>query len=258
MKKRIIPSILLKGGTQVTLSKKFKPWRSVGALIQNLRLHINRQADELLIINLDNAGKEFSLPNRILKLIRKEVDIPISYVGGISSIQDASSCINAGFDRVFITSEFIKNPEKISGISNIIGAQSLGISIPYCRSLENHNLYYVFDYQGKRTLDLKLTEAIKKSLALGVGEILLHSVDNDGTLNGFDHGIIDILDNLSPQIPVILAGGAGSAQDVYKVLASSWVQGVVAGSIFALTKETPSTIRQFCKLKGLEMRRISY
>ena len=78
MKKRIIPSILLKGGTNVCLSQNFKPWRTVGTLVQNLRLHINREADELLIINSDQSfSEEFKISQRILSLIRKEVDIPI-------------------------------------------------------------------------------------------------------------------------------------------------------------------------------------
>ena len=107
MKKRVIPSILLKGGTNGRLSQSFAPWRSVGALAQQLRLHINRNCDELLIIDLNNAGsKSFTLSNRILSLVRQEVDVPISYAGGISSSLDASVCINAGFDKVYITSAF--------------------------------------------------------------------------------------------------------------------------------------------------------
>ena len=80
MKKRIIPFILLRGGTNVTLSQQFKPWRTVGALIQQLRLHINRNCDELLIVNLDLAGSSiFNCNPRLFSLIRQEVDVPIAY-----------------------------------------------------------------------------------------------------------------------------------------------------------------------------------
>ena len=82
MKKRIIPSILLRGGTQVCLSQGFSPWRTVGALAQNIRLHVQRSADELLITNLDQAGsKNFVLSERVLRLVRQEIDIPVAYAG---------------------------------------------------------------------------------------------------------------------------------------------------------------------------------
>ena len=146
MKKRVIPCILLKGGTNVWLSQSFAPWRSVGALAQQLRLHINRNCDELLIIDLNNAGsKSFTLSNRILSLVRQEVDVPISYAGGISSSLDASVCINAGFDKVYVTSAFLDNPDILESISDVIGMQSLGLSLPYTYVSSE---YFIWDYRS--------------------------------------------------------------------------------------------------------------
>ena len=134
MKKRIIPSILLRGGTQVCLSQGFSPWRTVGALAQNIRLHVQRSADELLITNLDQAGsKNFVLSERVLRLVRQEIDIPVAYAGGIKSASDAASCINAGFDKVYVSSVVLDNPEIVRKIADIIGSQSLGIDLPYVR-----------------------------------------------------------------------------------------------------------------------------
>ena len=108
MKKRIIPSILLSKGSNVCLSRNFVPWRTIGALTQNLRLHVQRGADELLIINLDCAGMSRKLPSsRIFSIVRNEVDIPIAYAGGIDSIETAIACINGGFDKVYTTSLFL-------------------------------------------------------------------------------------------------------------------------------------------------------
>ena len=255
MKKRIIPSILLRGGTQVCLSQEFSPWRSVGSLVQNLRLHVGRSADELLIVNLDLAGRhQFTCPERIIRLVRQEVDIPIAYAGGIRTASDASACINAGFDKVYITSAFLDDPSVVHQISSVIGSQSLGLSLPY-RRLDECTQSFVYDYRSKALSQLDLLKAIELGASSGAGEILLHDISRDGTLIGFDPMIVADLDLLQPTTPVILAGGAGEPNHFLDVLNSPSVQGVVASSIFSLTPETPATIRRVCTASGIAMRR---
>jgi cyclase len=257
MKKRIIPSILLRGGTQVCLSQSFSPWRTVGALAQNLRLHVKRSADELLIINLDQAGgKQFELPERVLRLVRQEVDIPIAYAGGIRSASDAALCINAGFDKVFLTSAFLDDPAVLKRIAEVVGSQSLGLVLPYQR-MDGDSEARVWDYRSKDLIDKSLQAAIESSIAFGVGEVLLHDVSRDGTLSGFDPQIVNDVEQLRPPIPILLAGGAGDAGHISCVLDSAWIQGVTASSIFALTPATPVTIRKHCAEHGIAMRRCS-
>lgn len=256
MKKRIIPSILLKGGTNVCLSQCFEPWRTVGTLVQNLRLHINREADELLIINSDfSYKKEFNLSPRVLDLIRKEVDIPIGYLGGISNRESASFCINAGFDKIYITSAFLENTYSAREISSLIGSQSLGICLPYGYK-KGVNKPLIYNYKDKKLTDIELGYMIKKAEKFGAGEIILFNTIRDGSMLGLDINIINLLKDLNPGIPLLLAGGAGKESDISEVLLSDNVQGVIASSIFALTSATPSTIRKHCKEKGIEMRRV--
>jgi len=258
MKKRIIPSILLRGGTQVCLSQGFSPWRTVGALAQNLRLHVKRSADELLIINLDQAGShEFVLPERVLRLVRQEVDIPIAYAGGIRSASDAALCINAGFDKVFLTSAFLDDPAALKRIAEVVGSQSLGLVLPYKRLGDNSEAR-VWDYRSKNFIDTSLNEAIENAIAFGAGEIFLHDVSRDGTLSGFDPLIVSEMEKLQPPIPILLAGGAGEDGHISHVLGSTWIQGIAASSIFALTAATPITIRKHCAGLEIPMRRCSY
>jgi len=256
MKKRIIPSILLRGGTNVSLSQKFKPWRTVGALAQQLRLHVRRNCDELLIINTDLAGSpSFSCSQRLLSLIRQEVDIPIAYAGGISSAQDAASCINAGFDKVYLTSAFIDNASVVSAVASMIGSQSTGVCLPYRRSVSGDvPLCWDFRADELRT-DLPLLETLQTAIASGAGEVLLYNVDYDGSLQGLDVSLLNLLENTCISVPVLMAGGAGASEHVSAALTSPAVQGVVAGSIFALTQETPATIRSHCESIGIAMRR---
>ena len=256
MKKRIIPSILLRGGTNVSLSQEFKPWRTVGALVQQLRLHVRRHCDELIIINTDLAGSScFTLPQRLLSLVRQEVDIPIAYAGGISSAENAASCINAGFDKVYLTSAFIDNKSVVSSVASVIGSQSTGVCLPYRRSLSSDSPL-LWDFRSNELRrDLHLLEALKAAVASGAGEVLLYNVDRDGCLQGLDISLVSMLENSGVSVPLLMAGGAGAPEHFSAALVSSAVQGVVAGSIFALTQETPSTIRSHCESMDISMRR---
>lgn len=256
MKKRLIPSILLRGGTNVSLSQQFRPWRTIGALAQQLRLHVRRNCDELLIINTDLAGSpQFCCPQRLLSLVRQEVDIPIAYAGGISSADDAAACINAGFDKIYLTAAFLSDSDSVLSIASLIGSQSTGVCLPYRRTT-NHDLPRVWDYRTSAIRnDLPLLEALQAAVAAGAGEVLLYDVDRDGTLHGLDIALLTELEASRIPIPVLMAGGAGTAAHVSAALSSPMVQGVVAGSIFALTQETPATIRHHCEQAGIPMRR---
>ena len=256
MKKRIIPSILLRGGTNVSLSQEFKPWRTVGTLAQQLRLHVRRDCDELLIINSDLAGSSgFSVSQRLLSLVRQEVDIPIAYAGGISSAEDAACCINAGFDKVYITSAFIDNGFSISSVASVIGCQSTGVCLPYRRSAGSDVALFWDFRKNELRKDIPLLDILRAAIESGAGELLLYDVDRDGCLQGLDISLLKLLEESGISVPVLLAGGAGNAEHVSAALLSPAVQGVVAGSIFALTQETPATIRSHCESMGIAMRR---
>jgi len=256
MKKRIIPSILLRGGTNVSLSQQFMPWRTVGALTQQLRLHVRRNCDEILVINTDLAGaSSFVCPQRLLSLVRKEVDIPIAYAGGISSAEDAAMCINAGFDKIYLTSAFVDNASVVSDVAGLVGSQSTGVCLPYRRSVDS-DVPLLWDFRADKLMqDQPLLDVLQAAVASGAGEVLLYNVDRDGSLQGLDVSLLSILQNRRISVPLLMAGGAGVSEHFSAALVSPAVQGVVAGSIFALTQETPATIRSHCESKGIAMRR---
>ena len=256
MKKRIIPSILLRGGTSVSLSQQFHPWRTIGALAQQLRLHVGRDCDELLIINRDLAGtNSFELPRRILSLVRQEVDIPIAYAGGIASDADAAACINAGFDKVYVTSVFLDDPAVVRHIASLIGSQSVAVSLPY-RRVSAGTTAKIWDYRSSSLRHgLPLLKSAAQAVDVGAGEILLHDVDRDGSLLGLDLLLLSELESSGISVPVLMAGGAGRPSHFSDVLTGPIVQGVVASSIFALTQETPATIRAYCEKLDIPMRR---
>ena len=217
---------------------------------------VRRNCDELLIINTDLAGSScLSCSHRLLSLVRKEVDIPIAYAGGISSAEDAASCINAGFDKVYLTSAFIDNASVVSAVASVIGSQSTGVCLPYRRSV-SRDVPLCWDFRSDELRqDLPLLEVLRAAVASGAGEVLLYNVDRDGSLQGLDVSLLNLLEKSRISVPVLMAGGAGTSEHVSAALVSPAVQGVVAGSIFALTQETPATIRSHCESMGIAMRR---
>jgi cyclase len=257
MKKRIIPSILLKSGsTNACLSQEFSPWRTVGTLAQQLKLHVSRGCDELLVINPQPSFKGL-LPfsDRLSKLISNNTDIPVAYSGGIRNQATASECINKCFDKVFLTTSFLDSPDILSEIASIVGVQSVGVCLPY-RCLGESTNRFVWDFARRVFLtENPLEYYIQMASECGAGEILLYSVDRDGTLVGFDEQILSLLQSCDLSRPVLLGGGAGKPEHFVNVLSSDLVQGVVASSIFSLTQETPSTLRGFCLDHGIPMRK---
>lgn len=253
MKKRIIPSILLKSGTSACISQEFSPWRTVGTLAQNLKLHTSRDADELIIIN-PWSSIDFNLfsSNRITSLTRKIVDIPMTYIGGIESAEDAQACINSGFDRIFITSSALNNVNVIDQISYIIGAQSLGLSIPYVEGSDGNR--YLWDYKNKRVTHDSLKNFLIKVKSLEFGEIILHSVSRDGSLIGMDTELINMIEATKFEKPVLMSGGFGEPGHALETLRHEIVKGLVIGSAFSLTEHTPSSIRKICSEKEIAMR----
>ena len=257
MKKRIIPSILLKSGSSnVCLSQNFSPWRTVGTLAQQLKLHVSRGCDELIVINPQpsfNGLLPFS--DRLSKLITNNTDIPVAYSGGVRDQATASECINKCFDKVFLTSTFLNSPTILSEIASVVGVQSVGVCLPY-RCIGESNNRFVWDFCRQQSLTKNPLEFyIKKASECGAGEILLYSVDRDGTLSGFDEQILPLLKACNLLKPVLLGGGAGKPEHFINVLKSELVQGVVASSIFSLTQETPSTLRSFCLEHNIPMRK---
>ena len=137
-------------------------------------------------------------------------------------------------------------------ISNVIGVQSLGICLPFRTRGDE---YFVWDYRTSTSANLNLSDAIHLAIGAGSGEILLYDIDADGSLRGLNPFIHSDLSLDKFSVPILLAGGAGENVHFSSALSQSNIQGVVAGSVFALTDATPLTIRQHCLDAGILMRR---
>ena len=252
MKKRIIPTILIDSGGRVITSKNFKPWRTVGVLMQALRMHDSRGADEIIIIDIYASVDERTIEERLLQKISENIKIPVTIGGGIKSLESAKKYVYLGADKIALNSACFDNFDLIEDIASSLGSQALVVNVNYIWS-GNHPI--VYDYRHAQCVSKNLFDYLYQLEAKGVGEIILTSVEKDGTLAGYDEKIIAYLKKTQYSVPIILSGGAGRPEDFKSALESESIAGAAAGSIFSFTEHTPSTLRAFCIESGIAMRR---
>lgn len=208
---RVIPALLLKNDALVK-TVNFKNPGYIGDPINTCRIFNELEVDELCFLDI-TASKEKREPNySILKEISSECFMPLSYGGGITNVDMAEKIFKIGFEKVVINSAALDNPELISQLSKSFGSQSVIVSIDLKRSFFGKQI--VVSHSGsKKRKDVTPVDWLKKVEELGAGEILLTSVDQEGTWSGFDLAIVESLAN-SVEIPVIAHGGAGSIDDI--------------------------------------------
>lgn len=226
MKKRIIPCLDIRDG-RVVKGKKFQDIQDVADPIELAKLYDVDQADELFI--LDITGKDRPSFLQMIRDISEAVDIPLSVGGGIRTIDDVREVLNAGAQKVSITSAAIDNPELLKAAAESFGSERVILSID-AGSVEE-NKWHAFTAGGKNDTGLDVIEWAKRGEALGVGEILLNSIDTDGVKSGYNLTLTAAVAN-AVNIPVIASGGAGEMDDFKTVLTDGRANGALAASVF--------------------------
>lgn len=252
MKKRIIPIMLMGPGGQIVTSKKFNPWRTVGFIMQSLRMHDARGADELIILDVHASKKNHSIDLRLLNKISQNLKIPLTVGGGINSLDIARDYISSGADKIALCSACIDKLTLVERISISLGAQAVVASI---NVIFIDDVAFLYDYRTSSRLNVKVIDHVSTLVNAGVGEIMITSVDMDGSLSGFDLRILKLLDSIEPSVPIIIAGGGGDPEHFVTVLQHKYLMAAGGSSIFAFTENTPSTLRRFCLDKNIPMRR---
>lgn len=245
--------ILIVPGGRVVISRQFEPWRTVGILMQALRMHEQRTADELLILDITASKQNRIIDSRIFELISANVSIPVTVGGGVKSVEIAKQYIRNGADRICVNGGALDNIDLIGEISKTLGSQAVVANICY-RWIEG--IPEVWDYRTRSKYDrIDLCSYISQLEDQGVGEIVLTSVDCDGSTNGADSKVIDfVFSSIQPKTSLIQAGGIGSEVHCEQVLGKGIVSAVAAGSIFNLREHTPNTIRAYLASKNIPIR----
>jgi cyclase len=225
--KRIIPCLDIKDG-QTVKGIEFENLKSVGDPVELGKFYSNNGADELVFLDIAASYEKRKTLSKLATRIAREINIPFTVGGGISSIEDADVILSAGADKISVNSAAINNPKLISEIANKFGSQFIVLAID--AKLEKDQ-WTVYKNGGRIKTELELFDWAKKAELLGCGEILFTSMNHDGTKNGFALEPLKWLaENLN--IPVIASGGAGSIKDFEDVFRCSNVEAALAASVF--------------------------
>lgn len=227
LKKRIIPCLDIKDGKTVK-GIQFEDLRIAGDPVELAKKYVNDSADELVFLDITATLEGRKTLIELVEKLSLEINIPFTIGGGISSAQDVESLLKAGADKVSINSAAVRRPGLVREIAQQFGNQCVVVAID-TKHIDGED--YVFINGGKIKTELKTLDWVKTVADLGAGEILLTSMDFDGTKNGFD---IRMLQNVSQvcHLPIIASGGAGKMEDFTEVFTETKVTGALAASIF--------------------------
>ena len=249
LKKRIIPCLDIKDGKTVK-GVQFEDLRIAGDPVELTKKYVKDGADELVFLDITATLENRKTLIELVEKLSLEINIPFTIGGGISSVQDVEALLKAGVDKVSINSAAVRRPELVREIAQQFGNQCVVVAID-TKNVEGED--YVFINGGKIQTELKTLDWVKTVTDLGAGEILLTSMDFDGTKNGFDNRM---LQNISAvcQLPIIASGGAGKMEDFTEVFTETPVTGALAASIFHFNEIKISDLKDNLRQQKIEVR----
>jgi imidazole glycerol-phosphate synthase subunit HisF len=228
LRPRIIPCLLIhqKG---LVKTVKFKDPKYVGDPINAVKIFNEKEVDELMVIDID-ATVERRGPNfDLIKNLAIECRMPFCYGGGVTTVEEARKIISLGAEKVALSSRVIESPSIITDIAKAVGSQSVVVVLDIKKKLFGG--YEVFINNGKKSTGINPVDFVKKIENYGAGEIVLNSIDNDGVMKGYDWELIDKVYQ-AHHLPMTVLGGAGSLQDMAKLVKKYKIIGAAAGSLF--------------------------
>lgn len=248
--KRIIPCLDVKNGETVK-GINFENLQYAGDPIELAKKYSNEGADELVFLDITATNEGRKTTVQMVERVAKQVFIPFTVGGGIASIEDMRRLLSAGADKIAINSAAVKNPNLIKEASTYFGSQCVVVAID-AKNIDGD--FYVFINAGKKNTGIKLLDWVKTVEKLGAGEILLTSMDADGTQNGFDISMTKlVVENVN--IPVIASGGAGAlSQHFVDVFELANADAALAASIFHYNTLPIKTLKRELKNKNISIR----
>jgi len=248
---RVIPCLDVADG-RVVKGVNFLNLRDAGDPIELASRYYQDGADELTFLDVHATVDNRSTMYHLVTACAEQVFIPLTVGGGIREVDDVARLLSAGADKVSVGSAAISNPALLSEIANRFGNQVLVISLDLKRSDKTESGFVVTTHGGRNETELDALAWVKQTIELGAGELLVNSIDADGTREGFDAEMLMAIREIS-DIPVIASGGAGKASD-FPVAAAAGADAILAASIFHEGSVTIAEAKQALKSSGYETR----
>ena len=252
--KRIIPCLDVDDG-RVVKGVKFVDIRDAGDPVEVARRYNEAGADEITFLDITASHEDRDTTLEMVERMASQVFIPLTVGGGVRTIQDIRNLLNAGADKVGINSEAIKNPEFVREAAERFGSQCIVVAIDAKKvSGESEaNRWEIFTHGGRNPTGIDAVEWARRMTDYGAGEILLTSMDRDGTKNGFDIALTRAISDAVP-VPVIASGGVGNLQHLVDGVIQGGADAVLAASIFHFGEYSIAEAKQYMHSAGIEMR----
>jgi cyclase len=248
--KRIIPCLDVKAG-RVVKGVHFQGLRDAGDPVEIARRYDEQGADEIAFLDITASAEERDIIIHVVEQVAEQVFIPLTVGGGVRSIEDVRRLLNAGADKVSMNTAAVQNPQLVADASGKVGSQCIVVAIDAKRCGEGR--WEVFTHGGRKGTGIDAVEWARRVQQLGAGEILLTSMDRDGTKNGFDlpltRAISDAVD-----IPVIASGGVGTLAHLAEGVLEGHADAVLAASIFHYGEYTVCEAKEYMRSRGIEVR----
>ena len=248
--KRIIPCLDVKNGRVVT-GTNFVGLRDAGDPVELAHCYDLERCDELVFLDITASNEQRDTIVQVARDCASQVFIPFTIGGGIRTTEDMRKMLKAGADKTSVNTAAVKNPDLIRQGAEKFGRQCIVLAVDARRNGENS--WEVYVNGGRTPTGLDVIEWVKKATELGAGEILLTSMDADGTKDGYDIPLTRAVSE-AVNVPVIASGGAGTMEHFYDVLTEGKADAVLAASVFHYGQYTVRQVKEYLKSRGVEVR----
>lgn len=226
---RIMPCLLIRNNALVK-TIKFTDDKYIGDPLNSVKIFNEKEVDELIVLDISATANDRRPNYGLIEQLASECRMPLCYGGGIRTTEEASRIFSLGVEKIALGSSAIYNRDLVAKIARQAGSQSVVVVVDVKKELGR---YHVYSHNGTQRTGINFPEFIKSLVDFGAGEIVLNSIDRDGTLMGYDFDLVALTRDLV-SVPITALGGAGSLNDFQRLFAEHYSVGAAAGSFFVL------------------------
>lgn len=248
LRSRVIPCLLVHNKGLVK-TVKFKSPKYVGDPINAVKIFNEKEVDELIVLDIDATVNGVEPNYQMIEYLANESRMPLCYGGGVKTPEQAQKIIKLGVEKVALSSEAIANPKLLIDIANIIGRQSVVVVLDVKKTLLGS--YEIYSHNGKKKVKKNLFEFIAELENIGIGELVINSIDNDGVMKGYDLALIKKVRGCV-NLPLTVLGGGGSVDDILNLINEYKIIGASAGSLFVFKGVYKAVLISYLPKQALE------
>jgi cyclase len=249
--KRIIPCLDVDNG-RVVKGIRFVSLTDAGDPVEQAKRYDAEGADELTFLDITASSDTRAIVTELVRRVADEVFIPFTVGGGLRSVEDIRAILRAGADKITLNTAAVENPRLISDCAETFGSQCIVVAID-ARRRAGGSGWEVFTHGGRRAVGMDALEWSVRAQNLGAGELLLTSMDRDGTRDGYDIELTRAVSD-AVRIPVIASGGAGRVEHFYEALVDGGASAVLAASLFHFGELSIGDVKNYLRGRGVEVR----